>query len=371
LNEKIWRCDLVPQYEKYKEEIDDAIHKVLSSGRYILGDNIDEFEQEFADYIGCRFGVTVSNGTSALIQALLCFGLQKGDEVITTSFTAIPTFAAICHVGAKPVFVDVDPETYLLDLNKVENAITEKTKAIVPVHLFGNVVDIEKLRGIVGDKIRILEDCAQSHGAEIRKLKAGSLGDLAAFSFYPTKNLGGYGDSGMVLTNCHEFASAIKIRRMCGMVNKDEFITAGVNDRMDEIQAAILRTKLKHLDQMNDYRQQLVENYLALLNSKIIVPQNIHNDVNAVHHVFSLRADNRDGLVTYLEQQNIQSNVYYPMPLYKQQGYRALYGDNHVELPVVERICKEIIALPMYPELQPDKVEYISACVNSFYNNIS
>ena len=197
----IWRCDLVPQYEAYKAEIDEAINKVFYSGQYTLGKNVEEFEEEFSEYIGCKYGVGVNSGTDALMLALWCFDIEKGDEVITTPFTAIPTYSAIRHVGATPVFVDIEPDTFLIDLNKIENAITEKTKAVVPVHLFGNVVDIEKLRNIVGPDIFILEDCAQAHGASIRGRRVGSMGNVSAFSFYPTKNLGGYGDGGMVMTD--------------------------------------------------------------------------------------------------------------------------------------------------------------------------
>src|SRR5262249_49884695 len=220
----IWRCDLALQYRAFKSEIDEAIARVLESGRYVLGDEVAAFETEFARYVGAAYGVAVNSGTDALMMALWAIGIRPGDEVITTPFTAIPTYAAIHHTGATAAFVDIDPATYLMDLDKVADAITPRTAAVVPVHLFGNVVDVPKLRSIVGPTIRIVEDCAQSHGASLRGHMSGSLGDVAAFSFYPTKNLGAYGDGGMV--TCHDaaIAGAVRSRRTYGMINKDEFV---------------------------------------------------------------------------------------------------------------------------------------------------
>ena len=366
----IWRCDLVPQYEAYQDEINEAIQRVLRSGRYVLGENVAAFEEEFASYIGCQCGVGVNSGTDALMLALWCFNLQKGDEVITTPFTAIPTYSAIRHVGATPVFVDVDPATFLMDLKQVEKALTAKTRAIVPVHLFGNVVDIEKLREIVGPDVFILEDCAQSHGASIRGKMSGSIGDIAAFSFYPTKNLGGYGDGGMVLTNCKDFAEMVRLRRMYGMINKDEFITDGINSRLDELQAAILRVKLRYLDQMNRRRQELATIYENLLDDSFIKPQLVKDGVNAVYHVYSiLCTERRDELMMYLEGKNIQTNVYYPMPLSQQRGYKNTFQTS-VELPVTAEVSKRIIALPFYSEISAETLAFVANSINEFYHRM-
>lgn len=362
----IWRCDLVAQYETYKDEIDEAILRVLYSGRYTLGENVKSFEQEFADYIGCQYGIGVNSGTDALIFALWCFGIKEGDEVITTPFTAIPTYSAIRHVGATPVFIDIEADTFLMDLDKVQNAITRKTKAIVPVHLFGSVVDIEKLRSIIGQNIFILEDCAQAHGATIRNKKVGSLGDISAFSFYPTKNLGGYGDGGMVLTNNPEFEDLVRKRRMYGMINKDEFIMDGINSRLDEIQATILRVKLKYLDQMNAKRTKLAELYIENLNNEFVHPQIVRDDVQSVFHVFSAICKlKRDELIDYLERKGIQSNIYYPMPLSKQKGYTSVFSEQS-NLPVAVSVARRIIALPFYPEIQTEVICKIANEINKY-----
>ncbi len=363
----IRRCDLVPQYKNYKKEIDGAIEKVLYSGRYTLGKNVERFEEEFSDYIGCKYGIGVNSGTDALMFALWCFNIMKGDEVITTPFTAIPTYSAIRHIGATPVFVDIEPDTFLMDLEKVKNAITGKTKVIVPVHLFGNVVDIEKLRNIVGPDIFILEDCAQAHGASIRGSKAGSLGDISAFSFYPSKNLGGYGDGGMVLTNDSEFNDLVRKRRMYGMINKDEFIMDGINSRLDELQAAILRVKLKHIDEMNAKRVDLAGLYISNFNDEYIRPQFVRDEVKSVFHVFSaVSKQKRDELVAYLRKKDIQTNIYYPMPLSKQKGYISTFT-KQPKVSVTESVSRRIITLPFYPEIDREVIYKIVDEINRFF----
>ena len=363
----LWRCNLVPQYENYKHEIDKAIESVLYSGRYTLGENVKLFEDEFSGYIGCKYGVGVNSGTDALILALQCFNIQKGDEIITTPFTAIPTYSAIQHIGAVPVFADIDPETFLIDLNKISSLITEKTRAIVPVHIFGNVVDLKKLRAIIGPEIFILEDCAQSTGATIRSEKAGSLGDISAFSFYPTKNLGGYGDGGMVLTNNPEWDYLLRKKRMYGMTNRDEFIMDGINTRLDELQAAILRVKLKYLDDMNETRNKKLLLYKELLDAEHYTFQHIKHEVYSVHHVLGLKIENfpRDGLVEYLVKNDIESNVFYPMPLSKQTGYKKHYTRTY-DLPKCEDLTRKVIAVPFYPEIESLSIEKVCACLNSY-----
>jgi len=367
MSEMIWRCDLVPQYESYSDEIHQAIVSVLESGRYVLGENVIAFEQEFANYIGCQYGVGVNSGTDALMLALSCFDLQPGDEIITTPFTAIPTYSAIRHMGAKPIFIDIDPETFLIDLDQVQKALTTKTKAIVPVHLFGNALDIERLREIVGPDVFILEDCAQSHGAAVRGKKVGSLGDIAAFSFYPTKNLGGYGDGGMVLTNNEDFSEHIRLRRMYGMVNKDEIVLDGVNSRLDELQAAILRVKLKYLDNMNVRRRELAVLYADLVNRDFIRPQAVRTDVLSVFHVYcAVVASKRDELIAFLAAQNIQTNIYYPLPLYRQRAYVASFASFET-LPIAEQLSQQIIALPFYPEIREDIIRTVVSHIEQFY----
>lgn len=369
MKEMIWRCDLVPQYQAYRDEIHEAIERVLTSGRYVLGENTLAFEEEFATYIGCQYGIGVNSGTDALMLALSCFDLQPGDEVITTPFTAIPTYSAIRHVGAKPVFVDIDPETLLMDLGLVKQAITPKTRAVVPVHLFGNAVDIVRLREVIGPDIFILEDCAQSHGASVHGVKTGALGDIAAFSFYPTKNLGAYGDGGMVLTNNREFADRIRMRRMYGMINKDEFVQDGINSRLDELQAAILRVKLTHLDEMNNLRKQRAALYADLLNEDYICPQAVRDGIESVYHVYSaVCVDKRDDLVAYLEKQQIQTNIYYPMPLNRQKGFLAAF-ESAPRLPLAEEVASRVIALPFYPEIPEETIRLVASSIDRFFQS--
>jgi len=361
----IWRCDLVSQYEYYKEEIHEAINRVLISGQYLLGKELSSFEKEFAEYIGVEFAVGVANGTDALIIALMVLGVGPGDEVITTPFTAIPTVSAIIDVGAKPLFVDIDENTFLMDLSKVENAITKKTKAVIPVHLFGNVVDIPTLRQIVGE-IPIIEDACQAHGSLLNGIKAGSFGDMAAFSFYPTKNLGAYGDGGMILTNNEEYYKKAKLLRMYGMVDYNHIVINGINSRLDELQAAVLRVKLKYLDRMNQKRNLIAKRYIEELNEKMFIHQKINSNVFSNYHVFVTRfKGNREILINYLNSQNIQTNIYYLMPIYMQEANKYL-GIMKGTFPVVEKVCDEVIALPMYPEMKTEILTTIISTINNF-----
>ena len=229
----IWRCDITAQYRAYKDEIDKAIHGVLYSGHYILGKEVAAFEKEFGFYVGVEHAVSVANGTDGLILALKALGIGPGDEVITTPFTAIPTVSAIIDSGATPIFTDVCYDTFLIDLDRVSEGFTSKTKAVVPVHIFGNVVDIPKLRKIVGNRIAIIEDACQSHGSKIRGIYSGAMGDMGVFSFYPTKNLGAYGDGGMVVTNNEKLAVKLRLLRTYGMVDKDHIVINGINSRLD------------------------------------------------------------------------------------------------------------------------------------------
>lgn len=361
----IWRCDLVPQYEAYKEEIHEAINRVLLSGRYILGNEVSSFEKEFAEYLGSEFAVGVANGTDALTISLMILGIGHGDEVITTPFTALPTVSAIIDVGAKPVFVDIDENTFLMDLSKVENAITKKTKAFIPVHIFGNVVDIPTLRQIVGN-IPIIEDACQAHGSLLNGIKAGSFGDMAVFSFYPTKNLGAYGDGGMILTNNKEYYKKAKLLRMYGMVDYHHIVINGINSRLDELQAAILRVKLKYLDEMNQKRNLIAKRYVEELNKKMFIHQKINSNVFSNYHVFVTRfKGNREILINYLNSQNIQTNIYYLMPIYMQEANKYL-GIKKGSFLAAENVCDEVIALTMYPELKREIQTKVINTINNF-----
>lgn len=361
----IWRCDLTPQYHAYKSEIDAAIDRVLRSGRYVLAGELAEFERRFAAWLGSREAVGVANGTDALILALEAVGAGAGDEVITTPFTAIPTVSAIVATGATPVFVDVCPDTFLMDVAQVAGAMTPRTKAILPVHIFGNAVDIEELRRVTGGRVPIIEDAAQAHGSAVRGRKCGTIGDLGAFSFYPTKNLGGYGDGGAVVTDNAEYAHFLRRRRMYGMVDKDTIDSDGINSRLDELQAAILSVKLAYLEEMNESRRRIAERYRRELRRDLFQHQAIAEDVTPNYHVFvsRLRVE-RDPFVRYLDEQSIQTNVYYPMPLYRQQPIARRMPGLH--LPEVEKLCTEVIALPMYPEMDEELVTHIIGAINGY-----
>jgi dTDP-4-amino-4,6-dideoxygalactose transaminase len=365
----IWRCDLVPQYEKYQEEIDDAIHRVLLSGRYILSSETGAFEEEFAAYNDVKYAIGVANGTDAIILSLKALGIGGGDEVITSPFTAFATVSAIIATGATPVFVDICRESFLMDLSKVGSLITSKTKAIIPVHIFGNVVNIPKLREIVGDNIPIIEDACQAHGSSLNGIKAGAMGNVGAFSFYPTKNLGGYGDGGTIITNNKELADKIKLMRMYGMKDKDHTVISGINSRLDEIQAAVLRVKLKYLDTMNKQRNKIAQRYIKELNSSSFIHQHIEENVFSNYHIFETRfKGKRDKLIKYLDSGGIQANIYYLLPHHLQESIKYLgYKEGH--LPIIENLCKEVIALPMYPELSHQVIEKIIVSVNGLIKN--
>lgn len=362
----IWRCDLLPQYKAYEPEILRAMRRVLDSGRYILADEVKAFEAEFSAYIGMPHGVSVANATDGLTLSLAALGIGRGDEVITTPFTAIPTVSAIIDSGAIPVFADIDPATCLIDIDAVRPLINRKTKAIMPVHLFGNVCDIPKLRSLMGKKIRIIEDASQAHGSLLNGRKAGSFGDLGVFSFYPTKNLGGYGDGGMVVTGDARLADRLRRIRMYGMVDKDHISEDGVNSRLDELQAAVLRVKLRHLDKMNEVRNRIARRYVAELRGDLFEHQVIPQSVVSNYHVFVARfKGDRDAFVAYMDGEGIQTNVYYPLPVHLQKAVKRL-GYRKGDLPRAEGLCGEVVALPMYPELKETVLTRIIRAINRF-----
>lgn len=359
----IWRCDLAPQYEKYRNDIIALMDKVGRSGRYILDSEVRDFETAFAKYLGVKHVVGVANGTEALSLILLAMGIGQGDEVITTPYTAIPTVSAIISTGATPVFVDIDPDSYLIDIEKVAEKITPHTRAIMPVHIFGNVVDIDALRKEVAD-IPIIEDACQAHGSSIRGKKAGQMGYAAAFSFYPTKNLGGYGDGGAISTDDDALAEKLRLMRMYGMRNKDTIVINGINTRLDEIQAAVLHRKLADLDEMNRQRRDIAAHYKKEIYNPHVIFQKVGDDVLPNYHICALRyTGNRDAFVEELEKFDIQTNIYYKIPLHLQQANRYL-GYHEGDFPIAEALCKEAVAITMYPELEPDIVDLVIEKIN-------
>ena len=366
----LWRCDLSAQYRKYQDEINTAIQRVLDSGRYTLADELSSFEDEFADYLGVRHAIGVGNATDGLILALKAFGIGPGDEVISTPFTAIPTISAIIATGARPVLVDIDEDNYLIDIAKIPDYITSKTKAVIPVHIFGNVFDVDALRKKIPDRVKIIEDAAQAHGSKINGKHAGTMGDVGVFSFYPTKNLGGYGDGGAIVTNNIDLDRQLKLMRMYGMTDKDHIIINGVNSRLDELQAAILRVKLQYLDEMNNSRNKIANEYKRRLDNNYFNFQKIAENIYCNYHVFTATlCDYRDSLIDYLTRYNIQSNIYYLIPLYLQEANQFL-GYSIGDFPITEKLCKEIIALPFYPELTVHQQKRVTDTINKFIEQL-
>ncbi len=363
----IYRCDLTKQYERFRGEIDEAIRRVLGSGRYVLAGEDEAFEKEFAAYCGARFCVGVASGTDALHLALRAIGIGPGDEVITTPFTSVPTHSAIVWTGATLRFADIDPETFCIDPAKIEAAITPKTKAIMPVHLFGQSAEMDAIMDIARRRrLKVIEDAAQAHGTLYRGRKAGTFGDAGCFSFYPTKNLGGYGDGGAVVTNDPHVAEQLRLLRNYGIVAPYVIGLDGTNSRLDELQAAILRAKLRHLDTMNAERDALAKQYEAALKGTAMtvpkrLPHTFHN-----HHVYVVRTPHRDELQASLESQQIQTNVYYPLGGHLQKPYAHL-GYREGDFPVTEAACREVLALPFYPELPVETVKTVSRAIHDFF----
>jgi dTDP-4-amino-4,6-dideoxygalactose transaminase len=365
---KISRVDLTAQYLAYKDEIDAVVRAVLHSGRYTLGEEVGAFEREFGAYLGVGDFVSVADGTRAIAMALTALGVRPGDEVITTAFTAVPTIGAILETGARPVFADVDADTYLLDHDSVMSRVTSKTRAVVPVHMFGNVFDIPRLRAGLPKGVVIVEDAAQAHGATLDDRKAGGFGDLATFSFYPTKNLGGYGDGGGIVSNDPDLSRKLRLVRNHGMHDKDICATPGVNSRLDELQAAILRVKLRHLDAMNEARADRARQYNEGLPAARFAPQRIAANVRNNWHVYQARVldSSRDALVAHLDAKGVQSNIYYVVPHHLQPAF-AFLGYKEGDLPSVEALCRQAIALPLYPEIDPQIVDQVIAQICGFY----
>lgn len=364
---KIPTFDYLQQFSTLQNEILESIERVINSGQLILGDEVNKFEESFINFLGEKdsgFSVGVNSGTDALVVSLMSCGVGLGDEVITVSNTAVPTVSAIRMVGAKPVFCDVDESTALINLNKITRCISPKTKAIVIVHLFGNVVDIDYLREILPNKrISIIEDCAQAHGGSINGKKAGALGDVSAFSFYPTKNLGAYGDAGLCFTRDEYLASEMKKIRMYGFDNACYSEREGINSRMDELQAAILNVKLPYLKQNIERRRELASYYNELLNPNIRclkVPQGVKH----AYHLYVICVKDRDRVRVLLSEQGVSSGTHYPYPIHLMKAYEFL-GYRDGDLPITESLSKEVLSLPMYPELSKKSVEQVCEVLNN------
>jgi len=356
--------DLTKQYESIKYEIDNATARVLKSGWFILGSEVQAFEKEFAEYIGVKFASGVGSGTEAIHIALLALGVGAGDEVITVPNTAVATVVAIEMTGARAVLCDVRPDSMLMDVEKLERAITPRTKAIVPVHLFGQSCDLDPILRIARTRrIFVLEDCAQAHGATYRGKRVGTFGDIAAFSFYPTKNLGAYGDGGAILTNDAALAERVNLLRQYGWRERYASDIKGMNSRLDELQAAILRVKLRLLDAWNAARRERAALYTELL--RTITPPREMSYGQRVYHLYVVQSSKRDALIAHLKTRGIGTAIHYPQMIHRQAAYTNLgYGAG--SLPIAEKLEREILSLPLYPELSLDDVRAVAQAVNEF-----
>ena len=367
--------DLKAQYESIKDEINAAIAEVLESTQFILGPTVRDLEQQVAAHCGCKYGVGVASGTDALRLTLTALGIGPGrfdklstrDEVITTPFTFIATANTISHCGARPVFVDIDPHSYNIDPAAIEAAITEHTKAIFPVHLYGQPADMGSIMELAeAHGLYVIEDAAQAIGARYKGRQVGSIGYAACLSFYPTKNLGAYGDGGMVVTNDVALAEKVDILRRQGGKKKYHAEVLGFNSRLDSLQAAILGVKLKYLDDWNEARRRVAQRYNELLTDLPVTTPYESPDVYHVYHQYTIRAPQRDALAAYLKERGIGTMIYYPVPLHLQRLYASLgYGEG--SLPVSEAASREVLSLPMYPELTEAQQQEVAQAIWEFY----
>jgi dTDP-4-amino-4,6-dideoxygalactose transaminase len=354
--------DLKAQYKSIKQEVDAAVLKVLESTEYVLGSEVAQFEAEFAAYSGAKFGIGVNSGTSALHLAVLAAGVGPGDEVITVPYTFVATTAAIRYAGATPVFVDIDPVTFMIDVAKIEAKITPKTKAIVPVHLYGQCCDMDPILEIARKhKLVVIEDAAQAHGAEYKGRRAGSMGDMAIFSFYPGKNLGAYGEGGLVTTNNPDHDKQIRMLRNWGTEQRYYHVLKGFNYRMEGIQGAVLRVKLKYLEKWTEARRANAAIYTSLLRG-VVTPVALP-DRRHVFHVYAILTKDRKALTEKLAANQIQFGIHYPQPIHLMQAHADL-GYKAGDFPVSESISEQVLSLPLFPEMTREQIQMVSDTIN-------
>lgn len=364
---KINFVDLKRQYEAIKGEIDACVNRVITSCNFVLGDEVNKFEEEFAAYCKSRFCVGVGSGTDALRLSLLAAGISSGDEVITVPNTFIATTLAISEVNAKIKFVDIDPETYTIDAARIEKAISEKTKAILPVHLYGNAADMAPIMEIAEkNNLAVIEDACQAHGADYKGKKVPT-GNIGCFSFYPGKNLGCYGDGGAIVTNNEEIAEKIKMLRNYGQKIRYHHLIKGTNSRLDTIQAAVLRVKLRYIEKWNGSRRRHAKLYNELLGGVVELPVE-KEYAKHVYHLYVIRTKKRDELQGYLSKKGIASLIHYPIPIHLQKAYSDLnLGEG--SFPITERYANEILSLPMFPELADEEIAYICESIKEFVSS--
>ena len=350
--------DLKAQYREIKEEIDHTIQGVILESAFIGGKYLKSLEQNFANYLGVKHCIGVANGTDALSIALASLGIKKGDEVITVANSFIATSEAVTRIGAKVVFVDCQKDTLLIDVLKIEEAITEHTKAIIPVHLYGQPVDMEKILEIAERyKLYVIEDAAQAHGAQYKGQKVGTLGDCACFSFYPGKNLGAYGDAGAIVTNNDQLAKQVRMYANHGRIEKYNHEFEGINSRLDGLQAAILDVKLKHLEEWNERRRAVAKIYDEQFKESVVIPS-VSPAVRHVYHLYVIRVQKRDKVRELLTQSGVSTGIHYPIPLPFLKAYRYL-GYQPADFPVAYKYKDELLSLPIHGNMSDEHVEYV------------
>jgi len=366
--------DLKRQYKEIEGEILSATQRVYEKGRFILGEEVSAFEKEFSHYCGVRYGVGVGSGTDALYLALKAVGIGEGDEVVTVANSFVATALAISFTGAKPLFVDIDPKTYTMDPNHLELLLKHqkakgsgrKIKAILPVHLYGHPAEMDSIMEIANRyELIVIEDACQAHGAKYGKKKVGSFGAMGCFSFYPTKNLGGYGDGGMVVTNHKRHDQNLRLLRCYGERKKYEHILKGHNSRLDEIQAAILRVKLKYLDQWNGERRRKAKIYTQMFSPLGVVCPSEKKGVRHVYHLYTIKTKKRDSLQAFLKKKGIETLIHYPIPIPLQKAYRELEYHKR-DLPLTNQWSRKILSLPFFPEMKESEMEEVVHEVNNF-----
>ncbi len=359
--------NLQRQYQRYKGEIDEAIQRVLDSSHYILGSEVETFERNFATFCEAKYCVGVASGTDALLLSLKALGITSGDEVLTVPNSFVATALCISMTGATPVFVEVDKTTYNIDPSSIEEKITPRTKAIIPVHLYGQPTDMDRIRDIAArHKLKILEDACQAHGARYKGVRVGNFGNIAAFSFFPGKNLGAYGDGGAVVTNDAALAEKVSAFRTFGGREKHYYPLQGFNSRLDALQAAILGVKLKYLGEWLEIRRKNAALYTALLSDLPVVTPVVLPHSQSVFHLYVIQTERRDELARYLAGKGIATGIHYPIPIHLQPSYKEL-GHKRGDFTVTETLAGRILSLPLCPELKEEEIKYIAHCLREFY----
>jgi dTDP-4-amino-4,6-dideoxygalactose transaminase len=355
--------DLKAQYRSIKDEVNAAIVKVMESCQFVLGEAVADFEEKFAAYSGARYGVGVNSGTSALHLALLALNIGPGDEVITVPFTFVATVSAIAYAGARPVLVDVEPRSYTIDADQIEGAITERTKAIMPVHLYGQPADMDPILEVAQrHNLAVIEDAAQAHGAEYKGRRCGSMGDIACFSFYPGKNLGAYGEGGAITTNSEDLAQAVRMMRDWGQTKRYHHDLPGFNYRMDGFQGAVLGVKMKYIEDWTEGRRRAAARYDSLIKGAVTPAQMDY--ARHVYHVYAVQVENRDEMQRKLREAGVATGIHYPIPVHLQKCFMHL-GYKRGDFPVSERIADKVLSLPMFAELGREQQRQVASAVQA------